>query len=99
MTNEISTELTSVITTYMTGNVPDLFQLAALSDEDIARVSMLKNLEIMFSPMSADTISKAIATSLAYTKARPASKIDARVGTPESWLERLADDAGGSTDE
>lgn len=99
MTNTISTELNSVLVTYAAGGTPDLFQLAALSEEDISRVAMLRNLELVFSPMSADTVSKAAAQLLMYTKARPASRIDARVGTAEEWLLKLEDNTGNSTDE
>lgn len=79
MATAISPELLAVLSAYGAGTTPDISLLAALSEEDIARIGILRNLEITFSPMSQDVAIRANAQLLQYTKPRPASRIEANI--------------------
>lgn len=60
------------------------------TDEQAARAALQTSLAIMRSPLDAKTRLAAANTVLAYTKSKPATKVEAAVDTAEAWLAAVA---------
>jgi hypothetical protein len=63
-----------------------VFDLATASDDEIAKAALIEVAAMALGPASEKTKIAALNTVLAYTKQKPATKVDAKINSLEAWL-------------